>query len=69
MTKSNNKIYSLLCEASIFSNYGVSSEEIIKETGVSKRTSIYSLNKLRDNSLLIETKIGKFSYYKVVKSI
>ena len=64
-----NKIYSLLCEASVFSNYGVSSEEIIKETGVSKRTLIYSLNKLRDNSLLIETKIGKFSYYKLSNNL
>lgn len=69
MTKSDNKIYSLLSEASVFSNYGVSSEEIIRETGVSKRTLIYSLNKLRANSLLIETKIGKFSYYNVVKSL
>lgn len=69
MTKSDNKIYSLLYEASVFSNYGVSSEEIIKETGVSKRTLIYSLNKLRDNSLLIETKIGKFSYYKLSNNL
>lgn len=66
MTKSEQKIYYLLCEASIFSNYGVSSEEILKETGVSKRTLIYSLNKLRNNSMLIETKFSKFSYYKIL---
>lgn len=68
MTKSDKKIYSLLTEASIFSNYGVSSEEILKETGVSKRTLIYSLNKFKGASLLIETKIGKYSFYKISKN-
>lgn len=68
MTKSDKKIYSLLTEASIFSNYGVSSEEILKETGVSKRTLIYSLNKFKGASLLIETKIGKYSFYKISRN-
>ncbi len=46
-TKSEHKIYSLLCEATIFLNYGVSSEEILKETGVSKRTLIYFVKQIK----------------------
>ena len=68
MTKSEKKIYSLLSEASIFSNYGVSSIEILKETNVSKRTLIYSLNKFREYKILNETKIGRNSYFKLVEN-
>ena len=64
MTKSENKIFKLISEASIFSYFGVSNEEIIKETKVSKRTLISTLNKFKENNILVDTKIGKFDYHK-----
>ena len=64
MTKSENKIFKLISEASIFSYFGVSNEEIIKETQVSKRTLISALNKFKENNILVDTKIGKFDYHK-----
>ncbi len=64
MTKSENKIFKLISEASIFSYFGVSNEEIIKETQVSKRTLISTLNKFKENNILVDTKIGKFDYHK-----
>ena len=65
MTKSEEKILKLISEASLFSCFGVSNEEIIKETNVSKRTLISTLNKLKKENLLVDTKIGKFDYHKV----
>ena len=38
--------------------------EILKETGVSKRTLIYTLNKFKKEMNMINTNIGKFSYHK-----
>ena len=65
MTKSEEKILKLISEASLFSCFGVSNEEIIKETNVSKRTLISTLNKLKEENLLVDTKIGKYDYHKV----
>ena len=64
-SKSENKIYSLLAEASILTDFGVSNEEIINECNVSKRTLIYTLNKLKELNLLEDTKIGKLTYHKI----
>lgn len=66
MTKSEVKISKLISEASIFSYFGVSNEEILKETQVSKRTLIYTLNKFKEKNILIDTKIGKFDYHKFI---
>lgn len=66
MTKSEVKISKLISEASIFSYFGVSNEEILKETQVSKRTLIYILNKFKEKNILIDTKIGKFDYHKFI---
>lgn len=65
MTKSEEKILKLISEASLFSCFGVSNGEIIKETNVSKRTLISTLNKLKKENLLVDTKIGKYDYHKV----
>ncbi len=65
MTKSEQKIYRLISEASVFSTFGVSNKEIMKETGVSKRTLIYTLKEFKLKNILKETKIGKFNYYKI----
>ena len=51
--------------ASILSNFGVSNEEIIGETEVSKRSLIYALNKLKEEDILLDTKIGKITYHKI----
>lgn len=64
LTKSEEKIYKVICEASALSDFGVSNEEILNETGVSKRTLIYTLNKLKKEMNMIDTNIGKFSYHK-----
>lgn len=64
MTKLEEKILKLISEASVFSYFGVSNEEIIKETQVSKRTLISTLNKFKEKNILVDTKIGKFDYHK-----
>ena len=64
-SKSENKIYSLLAEASILTDFGISNKEIIQECNVSKRTLIYTLNKLKELNLLEDTKIGKLTYHKI----
>ncbi len=64
MSKSEQKIYKLISEASVFSTFGVSTKEIMKETGVSKRSLIYAFNDFKSKNILNITKIGKFNYYK-----
>lgn len=64
MSKSEVKIYKLIYEASLFSTFGVSNEEIIKETKVSKRTLIYCLNNFKSKNIIQITKIGKYNFYK-----
>jgi len=65
MTKSEEKVYKLISETSIFSTFGISNEEIIKGTQVSKRTLINTLNKFKEMNILEDTKIGKFDYHKI----
>jgi hypothetical protein len=38
-----------------------------EEIGVSKRTLIYFFNKIKENNILIDTKIGKFVFHKFSK--
>ena len=64
-TKSEIKIYKLIAESTIYSTYGVSNEEIMNETSVSKRTLIYSLNRLKSSNMIQDTKIGKTTYHKI----
>lgn len=64
MTKLEEKIFKLISEASVFSYFGVSNEEIIKETQVSKRTLISTLNMFKEKNILVDTKIGKYDYHK-----
>lgn len=65
LTKSEEKIYKLILESSIFSDFGISAIEIIKETKISKRTLIYTLNKFKNEFNLKVTKIGKYNFYKL----
>ncbi len=65
MSKSEKKIYRLICEASVFSEFGVSNEEIMSETGVSKRTLMYSLDNLRKRNVIEDIRIGKYCFHKM----
>lgn len=65
LTKSEIKIFRLLAESTIYSTYGVSNEEIMNETRVSKRTLIYSLNRFKALDMIDDTKIGKTTYHKI----
>ncbi len=66
MPKSERMIYRLICEASVFSDYGVSNEEIMTETGVSKRTLMYCLDDLKKRKTIEDTKIGKYSFHRAL---
>lgn len=68
MTKNELKVFSLISETSLFSTFGVSVEEIIKETGISKRSLIYVFNNFKSKNILNITKIGKYNYYKLQES-
>ena len=67
LTKTEQKIYNLLSEGSLFSTFGLSNEEIIEEAHVSKRSLIYCLNKFRKEKILIDNKIGRITYHKIMK--
>ncbi len=66
MTKSERKIYRLICEATVFSEFGVSNEEIMKEMGISKRTLMYSLLDLKNRNEIEDIKVGKYCFHKAV---
>lgn len=65
MQKSEKMIYHLICEASIFSEFGVSNEEIMRETGLSKRTLMYCLDDLKTKNVIEDIKIGKYSFHRM----
>lgn len=58
LTKSEKLIFKILLESSMLSTFGLSNDEIIKETGVSKRTLIITINKFKIEYELVDTKIG-----------
>ena len=67
--ESTNKIENIISTKhdifSIINNVSTSNDEIIKDTGVSKRILIYTLNKFKDNDLLDDIKIGKYTFHKI----
>lgn len=66
MTNVEKRIYKFIKEMSLFSYVGVSNEEIMKETKVSKRSLINVIKKFKNNNMIKITKIGKYNYYLVV---
>lgn len=64
-TKSEREILKLLAEASILSDFGVSNAEIMKYSGITKKTVISSLQKFRKMNLLEEEKISKTIYHRL----
>ena len=64
--KSERCILTVLQEASVFTFYGISTDEIMEQTSLSKRTVIYALNDLRKRNLLVETKFGRITYRKAL---
>ena len=59
------KVCSLIREATILTDFGVSNEEIMKEAQVSKRTLMYSLKKLNELGLLDSQKIGRTDFHRI----
>ena len=66
LSKSETMLYTLLSEASLLSDYGVNNQEILNNCNTSKRTLEYFLNKLRKNDLLLDTRIEKVVYHKLI---
>lgn len=64
--KSMNMIYDLLLWNTYFTYYGISNIDILAKTSLSKRTVINVMNALRENNQLIDFKIGKETYHKLV---
>lgn len=65
ISKTENKIYKLLIEGTILSNFGICYKEIMDECNISKRALIYCMNDLKNKLNLSITKIGRLTYYKI----
>jgi Fic family protein len=59
------KVAILLLEASFYSAFGISNEEILSETKISRRALQYALKEFREEGMLLEKKIGKTTYQKL----
>jgi len=68
LSKSEKIVYNLLIEATYLSDYGVSINELIKYSKLSRRTIMYIMNKFKENKYLLDTKIGKTTYHKIIIS-
>lgn len=66
ISKAERKIMEYLIEASCFSHFGVCSRQIEEECSLSKRTVITVLGKLKEQGALQQTKIGAFTYHKLI---
>ena len=66
-SKAEIKIINLLKEASLFSDFGITNDEIIEYTELSRRTVVSTLKKLNNDNLLNNTKISKTYYHKLSK--
>lgn len=64
-TKAEREVYRLLVEGTILSEFGVSNEEIMNYTNLSKRTIINSLNKMREMKLIKDHRIGKYIFHQL----
>lgn len=65
LTKSEREIYNVIQEASVLTYFGISNEDIMDITNVSKRTLLSTLKKFRENDLLVDMKFGKVQYHKL----
>ena len=65
LSKNEKKILHMLQEATLITQFGISNNEILKETNVSKRTLMYTLKKFNEINILIDTKIGDITYHKL----
>lgn len=64
-TKSQQKIYKLLAESTIFSGYGVNNTEIQEHTGLSKRSVVNGITAFREKGLLADTQVGHFVFHRL----
>jgi len=65
LSKNELIVYQLLKEASILSLYGVSNNELIKYSNLSKRTIITIMNSFKEKGILKDSKIAKTTYHKL----
>jgi len=65
LSKKEKLVYSLLLESSFLSTYGISNEEIMKETGISKRSLFYALDSFKKEGILEDAKVGKTLFHKI----
>ena len=64
ISKTEEAIIKALIEANLFCDYGLTIDEIIECTKISKRSIIYTFNKLKENRRLTKTQIGRNIYNK-----
>lgn len=67
LNSSEKIIYKLLIEATILSDYGVSNNELIKFSGLSRRTVVSVMNRFKEKKSLVDTQIGRTTYHKLKK--
>lgn len=65
LTKSEKIIYSLLVDATYLTYFGICNEEIMKFTGISKKTLITCFNKLYKHNLIEDYKLSKTYFHKL----
>lgn len=67
-SKNERRIHKLLLEATLFSEFGISNDEIVDELSISKRSLEYALNKFKKQNLLIDHKYMKNVFHKLDKN-
>ncbi|MCQ2799868.1 MAG: Fic family protein [Bacilli bacterium] len=67
-SKAERLAFQLIFESSILSNYGISNQEIINETGISERALFYALGRFKKSGVLEENKVGKATFHKIKTS-
>ncbi len=61
--KQSKEVLSLLLQAELFSEFGLSMKDIAKISGFSKVTCLKCIEELIANNYVIETKVGRTKYY------
>ena len=67
LTKSDKRIYDLLKDATYLTYFGICNEEIMKITGISKKTVIECFNKLNKKKLISDYKLSKTLFHKLIQ--
>ena len=65
-SKGNKKIMILLLKASLFTQYGLTNDELAEYTNLNKRTIILFINKLIKENKIINTNIGRYTFHNLI---